>query len=442
MIRDMAYTPTRDLAYYASKSWITEWKKAIPQELTVDINKKIKCTHGNLSTNEMSWQKISTTLWDYLKGEYPESTEIPIGTQQCAICIEEKRKKQQEVDEIRAERLKEQVKFSEVLKRQVFSKLAPGTYNLIPLSWVTSWKHFLTNGKQDQPGPINNSVFLSESGNLQYDPETESGVFYAVYNKDWLGLQAIYGNTPEIIIEKNEYKSKEGSLVTYKTKPPVSQEDINTRKNKESLEALNFNNDYVSVIKKEDTPIGIRRSERIINNSSIKIYTSARTSIEMFKLQIFEAFNVPPLLQKLFFQETVLDDDTKTLLAYGVQAHNTVTMLVLDVDSVSDFDVQSSVYSSIAPEEGFKGSTLQGVHMENDENGNDEQEENSEKNDIQDDIPPSGWYCNSCTFRNENMTATSCEVCNTPKNTNQWECSTCTFINDTSEAQCVVCSQK
>eukprot|EP01123_Difflugia_compressa_P012312 TRINITY_DN5213_c0_g1_i1.p1 TRINITY_DN5213_c0_g1~~TRINITY_DN5213_c0_g1_i1.p1 ORF type:complete len:228 (-),score=41.61 TRINITY_DN5213_c0_g1_i1:89-700(-) len=196
--------------------------------------------------------------------------------------------------------------------------------------------------------------------------------------------------------------------------------------------AMYFENDFVNVVKRETD--GLRRSQRLAVKDSLKIRTNASTTLEMFKIQILDMCSLPVTSQNLFYQEKFLDDDTKRLSDYGIRARDTIHLEILEIPSNSTDGISSPLST---PEEGFKGSTLQGNHSENSNNNNTDYTFTEET-----EVEHPGWTCANCTFRNQDMSTTTCAVCEHERNSTKWMCPQCTYLNYNHMSKCNVCQYK
>lgn len=78
---------------------------------------------------------------------------------------------------------------------------------------------------------------------------------------------------------------------------------------------------------------------------------SSTMTIAEVKLVIFAKVDIPPIKLEVYYEETLLDDDTKTLKSYAVNADVGLSYREVRIDERKQLDI---IYSS-TPETGFKG---------------------------------------------------------------------------------------
>eukprot|EP01125_Pyxidicula_operculata_P004203 TRINITY_DN1619_c0_g2_i2.p1 TRINITY_DN1619_c0_g2~~TRINITY_DN1619_c0_g2_i2.p1 ORF type:complete len:703 (-),score=164.82 TRINITY_DN1619_c0_g2_i2:9-2117(-) len=430
--------------YWISKLWLNAWKKTEVHnypELIQDANVDIVCDHGLLSIEDNKMFKISTELWSYIKNEFPQSTEFPSDTNKCLDCHEAYIQKREEEESLKLILNLEKEEFSQVIKKQNFSvsNIAPGKYYLIPSSWVLNWKKYVEGNEPERPGTIDNNLLVGETG-LKYDLETDNKFFYSVSEKDWNNLQAKYGGSPTIILEKfppstssSSSSSSSSSLsssknnkkeISYIVDPPVSEIEIEKRKQEDFIASKNFVDELLTVSHKNPME-GVRRSDRIAKQSGVKVRTSAKDTVETLKLQIYQETDIPPICMKLYLKDTILDKQNSTLFEYGILPND---VILLEEVPLEDVIATDAYYDKPVKEVSFEGSHLFGNNSKSNNNNNNKVEE-------------VGWNCKFCTALNGDVNSQTCFVCEKSQSEGK-RCTKCTYDNPVHNTRCEICDNK
>ncbi len=136
----------------------------------------------------------------------------------------------------------------------------------------------------------------------------------------------------------------------------------------------------------------------------LSLEASATDTVEKLKLAVFLATDVEPALQVLTFGTTVLEDEQRNLISYGISAGCTIDLVSLLYDGADPEVAPSSSRSGAPrrahqPEKGFQGSLLHG-----DFNNLPTAELTAQTNH-----DSSGVACPSCTFINHGSKV--CTMC-------------------------------
>uniref|UniRef100_A0A6B2KXB1 Ubiquitin carboxyl-terminal hydrolase n=1 Tax=Arcella intermedia TaxID=1963864 RepID=A0A6B2KXB1_9EUKA len=428
MIRESRKTPDSNNYFYVARAWIDQFREK-RSNLPENANGRLVCAHEDIKINYANQcDKISPIVWEYILEDYPSSTEIPKGTKPCQVCEAEAaeiRKKNIEEEEVKSTIRYQFANLNKTVKFDIANTHA-GRHYLISKDWYESWKQYLDKKNELPPDNLDNSIFISE-GFLCYDP-SEEHVFAFISAEDWVALKHIYGETNDIYVDKkiekvllenNSHKKGHGTVHKDVPRleyfPGISALEIEKRRFQEGERRKNFENEVVYVVTIDNKA---RRSMRIALKGAAQITTSATTTLEFFKLQICEEIYVPPLLQKLYFNDGVLEDLSKTLQEYGISAGDSVKLEILSEDEVSNVDVFESYQTARSnPEEGFKGSHLQGSPTN---------EATSEE-----------WTCLACSFSHNTNDTKIC--CSCGHDSDYWACKKCTFLNPNTSSTCNIC---
>jgi hypothetical protein len=485
------YNPAQSrkvLTHYASASFLAKWNASNLKENDTNINKELICEHGLLKPVEHK-AKVSTLLWDYLSNEFPESRAFPMTENECAQCSQVKRESVLFDESLKSTKLDEKNLYNDVFKKQYLfpNCLKPEkTYYMIPKNWAQDWKKYVNSPTAPHPGIIDNQFFIGfdnevEHGDhelpmfLNLDPVEDQLSFYIIEENDWKGLIQIYGGGPAITIMKSGQK--------FITSPPTNDTLITQRKIDDSNRETNFQMGTISVTYKAK---GGKKNALVTKN--LKVKTNAGTTVDTFKLQIFEVAEIDPACQSLFFNKTKLQNH-KTLAFYGVKENSTIELEIGEGnDDASWTDVFNVHEHQHSIEEGFKGSVLHdtgslsssnNIHNtksaqdspstslpksparsntsnnspsnnNNNNNNNNKNNNNTNNNNNNNNLEQPYWACATCTVHNYEMDADTCGVCGDgrPKEATKvvtkpdiWNCGSCTLENDIKETNCGACDE-
>ncbi|KAJ1309786.1 hypothetical protein OPQ81_006551 [Rhizoctonia solani] len=203
--------------WWISKSWLKDWKLKRPKMHVTGCRDPIPdasrfrsdvyCEHDRLTPSQRLREKISTPALEVIKEAFPEFEPPDTETGTCTLCEAIAASDREASREARARAEAERTRLSGLARREPSSslkvaRLVQGTYALIPLSFVTQWRTWLTKPLiAPRPGPIANDEFICEHDGLIVDlaeDQEMDGVFCAVSADEWRTLSELYGGGPYI----------------------------------------------------------------------------------------------------------------------------------------------------------------------------------------------------------------------------------------------------
>jgi hypothetical protein len=472
------------LCYYASAPFLSKWQASNLKAADTDINKDLVCEHGFLKPVDTK-AKISELLWQYLYNQFPDSHTFSMTENDCPKCSKEKRETAILGETIKNHKADEKTVYMDVFKKQYLltTCLKPQkTYYMLPRTWVSEWKKYVSNLNSPAPGEIDNQPYvtfsdlaehvenaedqLNKSANIEasnnddlppmflaYDPVEDQALFYIVEESDWTGLHNIYGGGPAITI----MKTGQNRFITF---PPTNEDVIAQKKIEDSHNETNFTMGTVTVTYKG------RGKKNSVVNKNLKVKTNADTLVDTFKLQIFEVGDIDPISQTLFFNKTKLENH-KSLSYYGIKENSVIELEIGEGNEDATWTDVFNVHEN-AIEEGFKGSVLHdsgSLSSSNSKNNSQEQSLstsspakspslgrpiNNDNNNNNNNAKPSAepfWTCGICTVHNHDLKSVECDTCGAPRKpkeavkveNNLWKCDACTFDNEMKSTKCACC---
>ncbi|CAE7168504.1 unnamed protein product [Rhizoctonia solani] len=370
--------------WWISKLWLKDWKLKRPKmhvngcrDPMPDGSKfrsDVYCEHERLTPSQKFRERISTSALDVLKEAFPEFEPPDTETEICTVCEAIAASDREASREARATAEAEKARLPGLARREALgilkaTRLVQGTYILIPSSFVTQWRAWLTKPLvSPRPGPIVNNQFICEHDGLIINPmedEEMDGVVYTVAVKEWKILSDLYGGGPciECTLEEDDDSGENklqsnrplchdcrksrlsdydhAQINVYRLADGESPPDTNGTANQSiepeviHIEDTDAESPTLSDAspparapgnRKRPKPVttyGQRRSKRIRTAATAKkgtifsIWVSKGDTIRDVKRKIQDAEDIVPFYQQLYLRGAELTDDTQTLLQVG-----------------------------------------------------------------------------------------------------------------------------
>ncbi|KAG8713111.1 hypothetical protein FRC11_013264, partial [Ceratobasidium sp. 423] len=363
-------------------------------DVATHVGDKILCVHGLLDPEESANMKRISMALGVLKEAFPEFEPPDTETETCTICEAIAASDREATREARARAEAERTRLLGLARREPSGafktmRLVRDTYIVIPLSFVTQWRMWLTKPLiAPRPGPIVNDEFICEHGgliiDLAEDQETDRVVCTVTAN-EWQIISELYGGGPYIecsFVDPDDY-SGENKLQSNR---PLCQDcrksrlseyvhaQINiyrladgelppdaTNTTNQTEKAQSTDPDVIHIEdtdaesatlsdaspparapgnRKRSKPIttyGQRRSKRIRTAATAKkgttfsILVSKDDTIRDVKRKIQDAEDILPFCQQLYLHSSELIDDTQTLLQVGFLRTDRLVLRVVEV---------------------------------------------------------------------------------------------------------------
>uniref|UniRef100_A0A6B2KY63 ubiquitinyl hydrolase 1 n=1 Tax=Arcella intermedia TaxID=1963864 RepID=A0A6B2KY63_9EUKA len=382
--------------YYILASWFEEWKKCESPEqlkkLKGNFTDHIRCEHGNLTTNSELLKAVPLEVYNYFKAHFPHKfVEMSTDDQSCKSCkeLEENLKDiKYRQDQTRRE---QKHNLSTVNRFQYGVRV----FYLLSKKWYEQWKAWVEQDSDTEPIKIDNSdlfckhhkcnFILSE----QLDKQPSQRKFVIIEDYTWNKFSKYYEHVEgkiEVFIHKqkstltiDEYDIIPESCATCASEAEISEKKAASLFQQKPLRVKN--------------EISWSREEK-------EIICSYTNTVGDLKLKIFEKLDIPPVEQKLVYEdeaknEVHLKDIHKTLQEYGVTTYG-----IVYIQRGNEAEPEMEPMITQKTEKAFEGSLL-----------------NTSLRDSKKPTPPppKSWTCSSCTFENEDMKATVCFVCETSR---------------------------
>lgn len=157
------------------------------------------------------------------------------------------------------------------------------------------------------------------------------------------------------------------------------------------------------------------RSRRRDRATNISIEISPNTTVKEIGLEILNRMYIPPLYQKLTFNDVVLDNENATMKDLSIFSGAVIDLDVFD-GSTKSFDVHNPNHESIK-EIGFAGTNLTGNFSQDIIKSSDEVHVDEVKvidltlfGEYRESADDVFWVCSNCTLHNE-ISSLQCEAC-------------------------------
>ncbi|KAH8926999.1 hypothetical protein BT69DRAFT_891570 [Atractiella rhizophila] len=177
--------PGTEGVIYISKTWLNDWKKAIPSIVHVpgtlkDLSPQnaefigdVRCEHGRLVPTNKTRSTVSLKAATYLKSLFPdwEFMSKEDYQQPCAMCTEVEEAEKQDVKKLKEAALKEKQMMAQLTKIDDTDNLYSSIdYYLLPPVFVQTWKEWVQRpASRKRPEGIDLHDVLCEHGNLSLD---------------------------------------------------------------------------------------------------------------------------------------------------------------------------------------------------------------------------------------------------------------------------------
>ncbi|XP_026409596.1 ubiquitin carboxyl-terminal hydrolase 26-like isoform X2 [Papaver somniferum] len=245
--------------YYVSRAWLLQWSQRtnldFPGEADFGPTTSIRCPHGELMPEQAAGAErvlVPENLWLFLYENFnrvrPENalTTFPSKSGTCVTCSMELNKVGYEDTLRAAAKLKERQHHKKILLESN-DALNPGSkYYLLPSSWLTKWKSYITSGKMvPSPDPLEGVIdslicrkhslllerppdLFCKHGLIFQKPSTTDGLTIVSENdwkffaEDWQGANS---NCVSAEIEFSISNAKK--LIGFFEEGPISEEDLN-----------------------------------------------------------------------------------------------------------------------------------------------------------------------------------------------------------------------
>ncbi|MCL7043232.1 hypothetical protein MKW94_017363 [Papaver nudicaule] len=300
--------------YFVSRSWLQQWSRRrnvdFPSEADIGPTASIRCPHGELIPEQAAGTKrvlVPEDLWLFLYEDSikmkPEDalvcTTFLSEAETCAVCHAKANEVASSEETQRAFKVKERQNHEKLLTEKSIA-LNPGCkYYLLPSSWLTKWKTYLTASARStllsaRPDPLEgviNSLICEKHSRLlerplhlvcKHDtisqkPSTTYGLTiisendWKLFCEDWqcniskcvsAEIEFISGDVKKLVGSCEEMSISEGNLnpsndgandevesrqSIIKTSPMICEECIGERESRELMQKLSYCNEEISV---------------------------------------------------------------------------------------------------------------------------------------------------------------------------------------------------
>lgn len=374
---------------YMSKVWFEDLKKAIKDnntelinQLEPDFTNGIYCRHHNLISDVTAYKKISDQCFDELVNEFPVTKSQQAALEPCSICAQQQ--KQEKTERLHRSNIKRDLNtfYQAINRRNTGTPFRHGKHYVIHISWAKIWKEYIDDASKPKPNRIDNSPLICSHNKFIsiHDLDESHREYVLVEDYEWKKLCNDFEPVHPIHL-----RIITASSISYieSSDPPICLECTNLKSKEKEMENQYF----------QDTKLHIEMSPKIVylEKGETYISTSYNLTVGELKLRIYQALDVDLSEQQLYFNQTFLEDDTKTLLEYKVTPLKSII--------VKRKAAHHSYYSR-SKETGFEGSIL--TH-----NSSQSPTTISPK---QIESPLKGWICTTCTFHNPNEEI-KCKIC-------------------------------
>ncbi|TFK76330.1 cysteine proteinase [Pluteus cervinus] len=428
-----------DPGFWISKPWVRDWKLLRPRMHTHsqedpapdsgEFLGHVQCEHGGLSLNTAHRRRISQAGAALLQQLFPLWTPLPTDTQPCVICEVMLYSSKEDRREIRKRAEDEKAQFRNLLDNASTGLLAVELNKpsaLISTDFYKSWKRWVTRPTEvSRPETIDNSAFLCEHSLLAFDPNHAPDLanFIVINQEEWDALTILYTGGPLISVEKrvdgvNLHKTRlmhdlaVCDTCNYKRLFDWEITEITVRLwgDKDPLAPPVDEPVRGKAIKSYSHKKGSRQSKRLREIKALgeqrKITVTRSSTVKDVKVILQEELDVPTISQRIYFRGAELTDNSTTMSALQVAAHDTFDMKeekeVHELDDDSDEDIPPSKRLKEA-ERGFSGTLLGG-------GGEVPQSSSRGRTPSSELITGKGKSCPACTFINE-IGMETCSIC-------------------------------
>ncbi|RZC74951.1 hypothetical protein C5167_050427 [Papaver somniferum] len=417
--------------YYVSRAWLLQWSQRtnldFPGEADFGPTTSIRCPHGELMPEQAAGAErvlVPENLWLFLYENFnrvrPENalTTFPSKSGTCVTCSMELNKVGYEDTLRAAAKLKERQHHKKILLESN-DALNPGSkYYLLPSSWLTKWKSYITSGKMvPSPDPLEGVIdslicrkhslllerppdLFCKHGLIFQKPSTTDGLTIVSENdwkffaEDWQGansncvsaeIEFSISNAKKLIgffeegpiseedlnPSNDEVASRQPSLKTY---PMTCEKCIGEREGRELAQKLSYRHKYISVVlvhgKKDprsvlDASCAVSEPDRSLSelsqktsdNISLNLKVSGSMSIYQLKKMICKSLGVVKENQMLRVDARKIEEDSATLADMNIFPGAVLWVSDSGIYENRDTSEISGQYSCVKRiEGGFRGS--------------------------------------------------------------------------------------
>jgi hypothetical protein len=305
--------------------------------------------------------------------------------------------------DLRKERLKrsslksEFYQFYNCIDKEKRDSLYQDKFNVIHNNWAKRWKEYVDDPLISKPEFIDNSPLICKEHKKfisVFDLKDTNSDYVLVNPYIMKKLTEEFAINHEITITLNIHRD-----TIFHSTPDLCNECSQLQRVIRESQALNFQDTKLHIIEKQKL-----YTYAYINKNETWIGASHSTTVNELKLYICQALDIDPSEQQLSYNNTELEDDTKTLSYYKVTPYNPIYYKKKKFRLNSSQQSGGSQNISSHKETGFEGTILSGRSLQNSQKIEPIKSPSSD---------PQGWpRCKICTYINDEKSLTKiCFVC-------------------------------